>query len=307
LFVSRRNWTAAACGLSYAEGGSKLKAVESKPGSQRARQLTQPAAFQTGGQGEYLRIYKSDVFVCDLDQSVKFYVDQLGLTVLADGGFEIDRWVVIASSDGNTILVLTAPKAGCANYELIGRATHIGFIAEDVHAIYQLWLSRGVHFHHPPQRQVWGGAFTVFCDVDGNSFELIESDEISHDIEVQRRAIAEKAENERRAARELEIAKQVQERLLPHTLPALKTLDYAGICIQARQVGGDYYDFVALGEQTLGLVIGDISGKGIAAALLMANLQANLRSQFAVAREQPSRFLQAVNQLFYDGLLCRIW
>lgn len=51
----------------------------------------------------------------------------------------------------------------------------------------------------------------------------------------------------------------------------------------------------------LGLVIGDISGKGIAAAFLMANLQANLRSQFAVAREQPRRFLQAVNRLFYEN------
>src|SRR5436305_8067345 len=190
---------------------------------------------------------------------------------------------------------------GSVKYELIGRATHIGLIAEDIHAIYQKWLSRGVKFHHPPQRQVWGGAFTTFYDVDGNSFELVESDEISQEIELQRRAIAEKAEFERRAARELEIAKEVQARLFPQALPALKTLDYAGICIQARQVGGDYYDFVALGEQTLGLVVGDISGKGIAAALLMANLQANLRSQFAAAREQPRRFLQSVNRLFYEN------
>jgi hypothetical protein len=65
--------------------------------------------------------------------------------------------------------------------------------------------------------------------------------------------------------------------------PPLKTLEYAGVCIQAREVGGDYYDFLNLGPQRLGLVIGDISGKGIAAALLMANLQANLRSQCAMA------------------------
>jgi serine phosphatase RsbU (regulator of sigma subunit) len=84
-------------------------------------------------------------------------------------------------------------------------------------------------------------------------------------------------------------------------LPSLRTLDYAGICIQARQVGGDYYDFLDLGRERLGLVIGDISGKGIAAALMMANLQANLRSQCAIALDQPRRLLRSVNQLFYEN------
>ena len=191
-------------------------------------------------------------------------------------------------------------RRGSANYKLIGQPTHIGFIAEDVDATYQLWLGRGVRFLHPPQSQLWGGTFATFCDLDGNAFELLGSDEITQEIEAQRRALVEKLERERRAARELEIAKQVQARLFPQTLPALKTLDYAGICIQARQVGGDYYDFVALGEEKLGLLIGDISGKGIAAALLMANLQANLRSQFAIARKEPRRFLQSVNRLFYE-------
>jgi serine phosphatase RsbU (regulator of sigma subunit) len=108
-------------------------------------------------------------------------------------------------------------------------------------------------------------------------------------------------ESERRAVRELEIAKEVQARLFPQTLPMLETLDYAGVCHQARQVGGDYYDFLDLGPERLGLVIGDISGKGIAAALLMANLQANLRSQCVIAVDQPQRLLQAVNQLFCEN------
>ena len=120
-------------------------------------------------------------------------------------------------------------------------------------------------------------------------------------MERQRQIAADRVESERRAAQELEIAKQVQARLFPQCQPTLRTLDYAGICIQARHVGGDYYDFLALGNDRLGLVIGDIAGKGIAAALLMANLQANLRSQFAIAREQPRFFLQSVNRLFYDN------
>ena len=108
-------------------------------------------------------------------------------------------------------------------------------------------------------------------------------------------------EAEGRTAQELEIAKQVQARLFPQRVPQLKTLDYAGLCIQAHDVGGDYYDFLTLGEGRLGLIIGDTSGKGIGAALLMANLQANVRSQSAVALDHPQRFLQSVNQLFYEN------
>src|SRR5208282_581015 len=103
------------------------------------------------------------------------------------------------------------------------------------------------------------------------------------------------------AARELEIAKQVQARLFPQIKPEFKTVEYAGICLQARQVGGDYFDFLNLGQQRLGLIIGDVSGKGIAAALLMANLQASLRSQSAMAFDQPEALLRSVNRLFYDN------
>lgn len=71
--------------------------------------------------------------------------------------------------------------------------------------------------------------------------------------------------------------------------------------MQAREIDGDYYDFLELGQERLRLVVGDISGKGTAAALLMANLQANLRSQLAIATDQPQRFLQSVNRLFYGN------
>jgi serine phosphatase RsbU (regulator of sigma subunit) len=148
---------------------------------------------------------------------------------------------------------------------------------------------------------VWGGIFVRFKDVDGNSFSLVGFDEVSREIESQRRLAAEKLEAERRGAHELEIAQQVQARLFPQSPPKCATLDYAGVCVQARQVGGDYYDFLTLGEKRLGLVIGDISGKGIAAALLMANLQAILRSQCAIAFDQPQRLLRAVNQLFCES------
>jgi sigma-B regulation protein RsbU (phosphoserine phosphatase) len=113
--------------------------------------------------------------------------------------------------------------------------------------------------------------------------------------------MAERMEVDRRVARDMEIAREVQSRLFPQFLPPLRTLQYAGTCIQARVVGGDYYDFLDLGTGRLGIVLADISGKGIAAALLMANLQANLRSRFMVALEDPHQLLQSVNRLFVEN------
>jgi len=249
----------------------------------------------------YLRIFKSNVFVRDLDRSLPFYVDVLGFSVLADSRLEFGRWVAVAPPDGSAILALTAPRRGTENYRLVGRHTNVSFIAEDINATYELWRGRGVRFLQPPQPQFWGGTFATFTDPDENVFELLSSDEISREIEAQRRAASERVAAERRSAQELEIAKQVQARLFPQTAPALQTLDYAGVCIQARHVGGDYYDFLSFGPHRVGLLVADISGKGIAAALLMANLQANLRSQLALAGECPATFLKTVNQTFFDN------
>jgi predicted enzyme related to lactoylglutathione lyase len=279
----------------------KPEPINAQAGNVSVLQTTDGAPAVTERQSPYLRIFKSNVFVRDHERALKFYTEQLGFSVLAESRFEFGRWMAIAPPDGSAILAVVAPKRGSETYKLIGRPTQIGFIAEDISATYDLWVSRGVRFLHPPQPQLWGGTMAVFCDVDGNSFDLLGSDEMSREIEAQRRAQVERLESERRLAQELEIAKQVQARLFPQTFPTLRTLDYAGACLQARHVGGDYYDFFALGEDKVGLFVGDISGKGIAAALLMANLQANLRSQFAMAREQPQRFLQSVNRLFFEN------
>ena len=250
----------------------------------------------------YLRIFKSTVYVRDYERSLDFYVNQLGFIVLADVSFTYDgRWVAIAPPDGQAIIALVAPKPGTDKYRFIGRETQIGFLSEDINTTYELWKRLGVRFHQPPQQTIFGITLARFLDIDGNGFELIGTDQFTRQLEQERQLAAAKIEADRRTAQELEIARQVQARLFPQTLPPLKTLDYAGVCLQARHVGGDYYDFLALGNQRLGLVIGDISGKGIAAALLMANLQANLRSQFTLARDEPQLFLQSVNRLFFQN------
>lgn len=79
--------------------------------------------------------------------------------------------------------------------------------------------------------------------------------------------------------RELEAAQDVQTRLFPQELPLMKHLDFAGFNRPASSLGGDYYDFLPVGPDRLGLALGDVSGKGLYAALLMAGLQGQLRSR----------------------------
>ena len=281
-------------------------------------------------QEPFLRLQSVMVYVRNLDRSLAFYLDVLGFQIVFDGREQPGRpgqpWVVVAPPDGTANLTLIVPRTDSEQFKQIGRASHVTFVTEDVLAKFREWSKRGVHFlsnprlrrfkhalqvkppladdsshsddHAPP---IWGAVFSRFQDPDGNTFSLVSFDEVTHAVEAQRRAHQQRLEAERRVAQEMEIAKQVQARLFPQNLPKLSTLEYAGICHQARQVGGDYYDFLNLGNNRLGLVIGDISGKGIAAALLMANLQANLRSQCAVVADHPQRLLRAVNQLFCEN------
>ncbi len=114
-------------------------------------------------------------------------------------------------------------------------------------------------------------------------------------------AIHKQAESERRRKSELEIAAHVQQKLFPRKLRALRTLDYAGQCVPAREVGGDYYDFLDIVEDALGFALADVSGKGVPAALLMANLQASFRNQPPGALLQPARVLETVNRHFYNS------
>ena len=102
-------------------------------------------------------------------------------------------------------------------------------------------------------------------------------------------------------SREIEIAREVQERLFPQKLEVIPGLDYFGACRPALAVGGDYYDFLKLANGNFGIAIGDVSGKGIAAALLMASLQASLRGQAMLGQADLARVMSNVNQLVFDA------
>jgi sigma-B regulation protein RsbU (phosphoserine phosphatase) len=122
----------------------------------------------------------------------------------------------------------------------------------------------------------------------------IEVAELAH-------SLATEAAQRERVNREIEIAREVQERLFPQEMPILPGATLAGACRPALGVGGDYYDVFDLGEGRTGLAIGDVSGKGISAALLMASLRASLRG---VTLDNPRDFanlMDKVNRLVFEA------
>ncbi|MCM2257155.1 MAG: SpoIIE family protein phosphatase [Vicinamibacteria bacterium] len=122
-----------------------------------------------------------------------------------------------------------------------------------------------------------------------------------HNAQLAEQVAAEVAQRAR-FTREVEIAREVQEQLYPRDLPRVPGLDLAGHCRPARGVGGDYYDFLSLDDGRIGIAIGDISGKGIPAALLMASLQASLRSQtIGGARGDLATLMGNLNRLIHDA------
>jgi serine phosphatase RsbU (regulator of sigma subunit)/catechol 2,3-dioxygenase-like lactoylglutathione lyase family enzyme len=242
------------------------------------------------------------VFVRDQERSLRFFIDQLGFRLISDVRFASGmRWLHISPPDGTASLALMLTEPNNPNSRQPGHSSPVTFFTEDFHRKYQELSDRGVKISIPPQTPAWGGVFCRFEDPDGNPFDMAGFDQITREVEERRRQISAQQEAERRAAQELEIATQVQARLFPQRQPAVPGLDYAGVCRQARSVGGDYYDFLDLGTERMALVVGDIAGKGIAAALLMANLQANLRSQCVNAVEHPGKVLNLVNRLLYEN------
>jgi phosphoserine phosphatase RsbU/P len=106
---------------------------------------------------------------------------------------------------------------------------------------------------------------------------------------------------EERMRRELEFASEVQRRLFPQRQPQLSQLEFCGVCHPARDVGGDYYDFLELGNEQLGIAVADVSGKGISAALLMSVIQASLRAQAPKANGQMTELIASMNRLLCEA------
>ena len=108
---------------------------------------------------------------------------------------------------------------------------------------------------------------------------------------------------QRRSGSDLNLAIAVQRQMLPRKAKQLASVRYAGMTAAARGVGGDYYDFLDLGPDALGVLLADVSGKGVPAALLMANLQSAIRCECAHGFSSLPAMLELVNAHFFESTL----
>jgi phosphoserine phosphatase RsbU/P len=123
------------------------------------------------------------------------------------------------------------------------------------------------------------------------------------------------AESARALHRELEIAKEVQMRLFPAAMPTVSGIDISAFCSPAKSIGGDYYDLIEFADGRIAFTVGDVAGKGIPAAVLMASLQASLRTQLvgdpgslaALMRSFNDTILSSVMPGRYSTLFCGLY
>ena len=139
-------------------------------------------------------------------------------------------------------------------------------------------ITGAVHNLYEGTERVRAGDFSHRIKVEGHD----QLAELGHSFNsmtenLERLIVVEKEQE--RLKSEIEIAREVQGQLFPRSAPAMRTLELTGVCHPARMVSGDYYDFVRLGDANLALAIGDVAGKGISAALLMAAIQSSMRAQ----------------------------
>ncbi len=145
--------------------------------------------------------------------------------------------------------------------------------------------------------------------------QYVQAGDLSHRVRIERRdqlgvlgesfnlmtgsisGLIEEQKQRQRLENEISIAREVQEQLFPRALPKVPGVEIEAICKAARAVSGDYYDFIQLSPTHLAIAIADISGKGISAALLMASLQAALRSQVLVDGSEHMSTAELVSRL----------
>jgi sigma-B regulation protein RsbU (phosphoserine phosphatase) len=158
-------------------------------------------------------------------------------------------------------------------------------------------------------------AITSAVDELYQATQLVQAGDLTHRVKIERRdqlgilgesfnlmtgsisSLIEEQRHRQRLENELSIAREVQNQLFPQRLPSVPGVHIEAICKAARTVSGDYYDFIQLSPTRIAIAIADISGKGISAALLMASLQAALRSQLLAPGSDSMSTAELVGRL----------
>ncbi len=135
---------------------------------------------------------------------------------------------------------------------------------------------------------------------EGAELELLAIVAGQMGVQLENTRLYDEAIHRRQLEEELALARSIQQRLLPREVPQLAEYEIAAVNLPSRQISGDYYDFVSMREGRTGVVISDVSGKGMGASLLASNLQASLRA-LAGIHSSPASILGAVNMALYES------
>ncbi len=120
-------------------------------------------------------------------------------------------------------------------------------------------------------------------------------------VSLENALLYEEIREQERIKKEIEIARKVQQRLLPREMPRLSGFEIEGFCIPATEVGGDYFDFFLIDPEHLGIVIADVCGKGASASFYMAELKGMMQSLTSTHRT-PGALLKTLNAILYESL-----
>ncbi|MDX2041154.1 MAG: PP2C family protein-serine/threonine phosphatase [Acidobacteriota bacterium] len=202
---------------------------------------------------------------------------------------------------------------GSALYVVIASLAFVFFLIALAAVVSAIVLTRSitgaVHYLYQGTQKVEAGDFEHEIKIGGKDQLASLSgafNQMTRSIRDLLRVSAEK----QRLDQEMKIAAEVQARLFPRSTPKTTALDFAnGVCIPARSVSGDYYDFLQVAPGVIGVVVADVCGKGVSAALMMANLQANLRGQVQVYHDTYDqaypirRIVERVNQQVAESVM----
>ncbi len=148
-------------------------------------------------------------------------------------------------------------------------------------------ITGAVHGLYGGTQRVREGDFSHRIEVRGND-QLAELGDSFNRMTENLERLVEVAKEKERLQSEIEIAREVQNQLFPKCTPESETIRITAACTPARLVSGDYYDYLNLGERQIAIAIGDVAGKGISAALLMATVQSTMRTQLRAGREMAA-------------------
>ncbi|MBN1223529.1 MAG: SpoIIE family protein phosphatase [Candidatus Aminicenantes bacterium] len=160
-------------------------------------------------------------------------------------------------------------------------------------------ITSAVKALHKGTRRIAAGDFDIQIEIP-NEDELGDLAVSFNEMAAAVKKGQEEAIERKHLERELATAREIQEKLLPHEMPVLAGFEITGTSLPSQQVGGDYFDFLDVGDGKLGIAIADVSGKGIPAALLMANLQASLHAQ-AFQRGEVAEIASRINNLLFKS------